>query len=59
MPRIDRINTKERDRYIRALERNRDGLTAQIEETREEIATLRVFVRELMHAVERLEKRQG
>ncbi len=53
------MNAKERDRYIRALERNRDGLTVQVEETREEISTLRVFVRELMHAVERLEKRQG
>ena len=53
------MNAKERDRYIRALERNRDGVTARVEEIREEIATLRVFVRELMHAVERLEKRQG
>ena len=53
------MNAKERDRYIRALERNRDGVTARVEEIHEEIATLRVFVRELMRAVERLEKRQG
>ena len=53
------MNAKDRDRYIRALERNREGLTARVEEIREVIATLRVFVRELMHAVERLEKRQG
>ena len=53
------MNAKERDRYIRAFERNRDGLTVQVEETREAIAILRVFVRELILAVERLEKRQG
>ena len=45
--RQERINAKERDRYIRALERNRDGVTARIEEIQEDIATLRVFVREL------------
>lgn len=44
--RQERMNAKERDRYIRGLERNREGLK-RVEEIREKIATQRVFVREL------------
>lgn len=48
-----------KDEYVRVLEKNQEAILAHVLKIECEMKDLRVFVRELLHAVDRLERQSG
>ncbi len=45
--------------YVRVLEKNQETILAHVLKIERDMKDLRVFVRELLHAVDRIERRNG
>ncbi len=45
--------------YMRVLEKNQEAILAHVLEIEREMKDLRAFVRELLHAVDKIERRIG
>ena len=48
-----------KDEYVRVLEKNQEAILAHVLKIEREMKDLRAFVRELMDAVDRMERRNG
>ena len=51
------IDIMNKDEYVRVLEKNQEAILAHVLKIEREIKDLRAFVRELLHAVNRMERR--
>lgn len=51
------IGSMNKDEYVRVLEKNQEAILAHVLKIEREMKDLRAFVRELLHAVDRMEHR--